>query len=63
LGRSSRLKIRTRALSGERERHGRSVKNVRRDRAQNGKMKMNVRDEFSAWTLGRRGVTGVFDPF
>jgi hypothetical protein len=22
-----------------------------------------IRDEFSAWTLGRRGVTGVFDPF
>jgi hypothetical protein len=22
-----------------------------------------VRDEFSAWTLGRRGVSGVFDPF
>jgi hypothetical protein len=24
---------------------------------------MRIRDEFSAWTLGRRGVTGVFDPF
>jgi hypothetical protein len=22
-----------------------------------------IRDEFSAWTLGRRGVTWVFDPF
>jgi hypothetical protein len=22
-----------------------------------------IRDEFSSWTLGRRGVTGVFDPF
>jgi hypothetical protein len=22
-----------------------------------------IRDEFSTWTLGRRGVTGVFDPF
>jgi hypothetical protein len=22
-----------------------------------------IRDEFSGWTLGRRGVSGVFDPF